>query len=162
MLQLNLKRLEQVKQVARIRYANNAAGYVDYLNAQVAQSSAQNDAFTLERQYENGLKSINTLIGKRRPSAGTAPGQQRDAAAARAAAGAGGDAARAPSVRASRYPGGGRREGRAAGAQGLPAGLPVIGTFNGNNPPLGFRPASYGIEFDIIIPCSSPRNATGG
>src|SRR5262249_47994943 len=28
----------------------------------------------------------------------------------------------------------------------------IIGTFNGNNPPLGFKPASYGIEFDIIIP----------
>ncbi|MDF3839813.1 TolC family protein, partial [Cupriavidus basilensis] len=58
-LRLNLKRLEQVKQVARIRYANNAAGYVDYLNAQVAQSSAQNDMFGLERQYDNALKSIN-------------------------------------------------------------------------------------------------------
>ncbi|MCP3025320.1 TolC family protein, partial [Cupriavidus basilensis] len=28
----------------------------------------------------------------------------------------------------------------------------IIGTFNGNNPPLGFKPASYGIEFDVIIP----------
>ena len=153
-LRLNLKRLEQVKQVARIRYANNAAGYVDYLNAQVAQSSAQNDAFTLERQYENGLKSINTLIGKapafplelRQDSSATrlpaAPLPELEEMALR----------EHPSVRASRYLVEAAEKGVRLARKAYLPDFQVIGTFNGNNPPLGFRPASYGIEFDIIIP----------
>ena len=57
-------RLEMIKNVAKARYANNAAAYVEYLNAQVAQSAAEADQFNLERQLEVALKNINTLVGR--------------------------------------------------------------------------------------------------
>jgi outer membrane protein, heavy metal efflux system len=57
-------RLEMIKNVAKARYANNAAAYVEYLNAQVAQSSAEADQFNLERQLEVAIKNINTLVGR--------------------------------------------------------------------------------------------------
>ena len=40
-LKESVMRLEMIKNVAKARYANNAAAYVEYLNAQVAQSAAQ-------------------------------------------------------------------------------------------------------------------------
>ena len=57
-------RLEMIKNVAKARYANNAAAYLEYLNAQVAQSAAEADQFNLERQLEVALKSINALVGR--------------------------------------------------------------------------------------------------
>ena len=57
-------RLEMIKNVAKARYANNAAAYVEYLNAQVAQSAAQADQFNVERQLQVGLNNINTLVGR--------------------------------------------------------------------------------------------------
>ena len=63
-LKETVMRLEMIKNVAKARYANNAAAYVEYLNAQVAQSAAQADQFNLERQLEVGIKNINTLIGR--------------------------------------------------------------------------------------------------
>lgn len=63
-LKLTIARLEQVKQITRVRYANNAAAYADYLNAQVSQSSAQNDLFAAQRQYDTTVQTLNTLIGK--------------------------------------------------------------------------------------------------
>ena len=63
-LKESVVRLEMIKNVAKSRYANNAAAYVEYLNAQVAQSAAEADQFNLERQLEVGVNSINTLIGR--------------------------------------------------------------------------------------------------
>jgi outer membrane protein TolC len=57
-------RLEMIKNVAKARYANNAAAYVEYLNAQVAQSAAEADQFNVERQLSVALNSINTLVGR--------------------------------------------------------------------------------------------------
>ena len=57
-------RLEMIKNVAKSRYSNNAAAYVEYLNAQVAQSAAQADQFNAERQLDVAIKSINTLVGR--------------------------------------------------------------------------------------------------
>jgi outer membrane protein TolC len=57
-------RLEMIKNVAKARYSNNAAAYVEYLNAQVAQSAAQADQFNAERQLDVAIKSINTLVGR--------------------------------------------------------------------------------------------------
>ena len=57
-------RLEMVKNVAKARYSNNAAAYIEYLNAQVAQSAAQADQFNLERQLQVAVNGINTLIGR--------------------------------------------------------------------------------------------------
>jgi len=53
-----------IKNVAKARYANNAAAYVEYLNAKVAQSAAQADQFNVERQLNVALHNINTLVGR--------------------------------------------------------------------------------------------------
>ena len=63
-LRESVVRLEMIKNVAKARYANNAAAYVEYLNAQVAQSAAQADQFNLDRQLQVGLNNINTLVGR--------------------------------------------------------------------------------------------------
>ena len=47
-----------------MRYANNAAAYVDFLNAQVSASSLENDRFALQRQIQQQGEQINTLIGR--------------------------------------------------------------------------------------------------
>ncbi|MBU3627988.1 TolC family protein [Polynucleobacter sp. AP-Reno-20A-A9] len=57
-------RLEMIKNVAKARYANNAAAYVEYLNAQVAQSAAEADQFNVDRQLQVAINSINTLVGR--------------------------------------------------------------------------------------------------
>ena len=63
-LKESVMRLEMIKNVAKARYANNTAAYVEYLNAQVSQSAAQADQFNVERQLRVSLNNINTLIGR--------------------------------------------------------------------------------------------------
>ena len=72
--QENIQRLEQIKQIAKVKYANNAAAYVDYLNAQVTESSAENDQFALQKQIDTMRKdnkhayrtrSLNPAYSKR-------------------------------------------------------------------------------------------------
>jgi len=63
-LRESVVRLEMIKNVAKARYSNNAAAYVEYLNAQVAQSAAQADQFNVERQLQVGINNINTLVGR--------------------------------------------------------------------------------------------------
>ncbi|MBU3589971.1 TolC family protein [Polynucleobacter sp. 80A-SIGWE] len=63
-LKESVLRLEMIKNVAKARYANNTAAYVEYLNAQVAQSAAQADQFNVERQLSVALNNINTLVGR--------------------------------------------------------------------------------------------------
>jgi outer membrane protein TolC len=63
-LKESVVRLEMIKNVARARYSNSAAAYVEFLNAQVAQSAAQADQFNVERQLQVGINSINTLVGR--------------------------------------------------------------------------------------------------
>lgn len=59
-----IARLELMKQISKARYANNAAAYVDYLNTQVAQSSAENDLFALTQQMIITRNTLNVLIGR--------------------------------------------------------------------------------------------------
>jgi outer membrane protein TolC len=63
-MQEDLQRLEQIKQVSQVRYANNAAAYVDFLNAQVSASSLENDQFALQKQIQSAREQINNLIGR--------------------------------------------------------------------------------------------------
>lgn len=60
----DLQRLQQIREVSRVRYANNAAAYVDYLNAQVSAGSLENDRYALDRQIESAREQINTLLGR--------------------------------------------------------------------------------------------------
>ncbi|MBL6749106.1 MAG: TolC family protein [Nevskia sp.] len=59
-----LQRLEQIKQIAKVRYANNAAAYVDFLNAQVAAGALENGRFALTQQARHQLEQINVLVGR--------------------------------------------------------------------------------------------------
>jgi outer membrane protein TolC len=63
-LKESVTRLEMIKNVAKARYSNNAAAYVEFLNAQVAQSAAEADQFALDRQLQVAIKGINALIGR--------------------------------------------------------------------------------------------------
>jgi len=58
------QRLEQIKSIAQVRYANNAAAYVEFLNAQVSVSSLANDRFALEKQIQAAKDQINLLISR--------------------------------------------------------------------------------------------------
>lgn len=60
---LQADRLEQIKAIVKLRYANNAAAYVDYINAQVAQAQIQSDILGFERQAQSLLAQISWLIG---------------------------------------------------------------------------------------------------
>jgi outer membrane protein, heavy metal efflux system len=60
----DLQRLEQIKEVAKVRYANNAAAYVDFLNAQVSVGSLANDRFAIDKQIQSAQEQINNLIGR--------------------------------------------------------------------------------------------------
>lgn len=57
-------RFELIKNVARARYANNAAAYVEFLNTQVAQNAAIAEQFNLEKQLQIAYRNINLLIGR--------------------------------------------------------------------------------------------------
>ena len=60
----DLQRLEQIKAISQVRYANNAAAYVEFLNAQVAVGSLQNDRFALNKQIQDATEQLNTLLGR--------------------------------------------------------------------------------------------------
>jgi outer membrane protein TolC len=57
-------RFELIKNVSRARYANNSTAYVEFLNAQVAQSAAVAEQFNLEKQLQLAYRNINQLIGR--------------------------------------------------------------------------------------------------
>lgn len=59
-----VQRLEQIKEITKIRYANNAAAFSDYVNAQVAQSQLQTDLLGLERQQKVAADQIAMLVGE--------------------------------------------------------------------------------------------------
>jgi cobalt-zinc-cadmium efflux system outer membrane protein len=63
MTQIQAERLEQVKEIVKLRYANNASAYADYINAQVALAQMQSDLLGLKRQSQSLLAQIGVLIG---------------------------------------------------------------------------------------------------
>lgn len=153
-LKLTIARLEQVKQITRVRYANNAAAYADYLNAQVSQSSAQNDLFAAQRQYDTTVQTLNTLIGKE-PSfplelraeddAVRLPGEPLPELENQALR-------QHPSIKASTELLDAARKSVTLARKGYLPDFQVIATVNSDNPPYGVRPGSYQLELDIIIP----------
>jgi cobalt-zinc-cadmium efflux system outer membrane protein len=65
--QLQAQRLDQIKEVTKIRYANNAAAFSDYVNAQVIQAQLQTDLLGLKRQQKVLEQQIATLVGTDKP-----------------------------------------------------------------------------------------------
>ena len=151
----NIKRLEQIKQVAKVRYANNAAAYVDYLNAQVTQSSAQNDEFALQRQIDTARQTLNALIGrnplmslkvKGNMSVQNLPKKSLEEIENLAIE-------NNPQVKSSALQINAANKGvDLAKKQYLPD-FQIVLTGNSNNASWGFKPVSnYGVEFDIVLP----------
>jgi outer membrane protein, heavy metal efflux system len=151
----NIKRLEQIKQVAKVRYANNAAAYVDYLNAQVTQSSAENDQFALQRQIDTARQTLNTLIG-RNPlmplnlkgdmSAQTLPKQSLEEIENLAIE-------NNPQVKSSALQISAANKGVDLADKQYFPDFQIIFTGNSNNNDWAFKPISnYGLEFDIVLP----------
>ncbi|HTH94064.1 MAG TPA: TolC family protein [Rhodocyclaceae bacterium] len=150
----NLQRLEQIKRISKVRYANNAAAYTDYLNAQVAQSSAQNDLFALEKQVDTTRQTLNMLIGRNPGQPLTIKGDLPS------------DAARVPdldeltTLTLQRNPALQGSASQVTAAEknleyAKKAYLPdfqVIFTRYSDNPPWGFYGNNYGLELDVTLP----------
>jgi cobalt-zinc-cadmium efflux system outer membrane protein len=151
----NIKRLEQIKQIAKVRYSNNAAAYVEYLNAQVARSSAENDEFALQRQIDTARQTLNTLIG-RNP---LTPLSIKGGLAAKNLPKRSLEEIENlaidfnPQVKGSALQVSALNKGvDLAKKQYLPD-FQIIFTNISDNPPWGFRHVSnYGVEFDIVLP----------
>lgn len=150
----NLARLEQIKQISKIQYANNAAAYVDYLNAQVAQSSAQNDLFALRRQIDNTVQTLNQIIGRD-------PGKRLEVHGEIPALGE--TLAQIDNYIELALQNNPQLKGSALQIQAAEKGMQyaeksympnfqVVATKISNNPPWGFGGDHYGIEFDVILP----------
>lgn len=157
-IQLNqddLQRLEVIKAMAKIRYANNAAAYVDFLNAQVAASSARNARIALERQADTVRRTINTLIG-RGPSSPLAVAGDLPAVSM-----PGNSLETLEQLALERQPvvkGAGLQTRAADTAVRLARkayypDFQVVLTAISDSPPLGVtRVGNYGVEFDMVLP----------
>ena len=69
--QMQLSRLEQIKQVTKVRYAQNAAAFADYINAQVTQEQLRTTLLTTQMQADTLMSQMAALVG--RPTAGALP-----------------------------------------------------------------------------------------
>ena len=64
LLLAQMERLDQIKRVTQTRYANNAAAYADFINAQVSQASVRTQIIGIEAQQRSLLAQVNALIGR--------------------------------------------------------------------------------------------------
>lgn len=64
LLVAQMDRLDQIKRVTQTRYANNAAAYADFINAQVSQASVRTQVIGLEAQQRTLIAQINALVGR--------------------------------------------------------------------------------------------------
>jgi outer membrane protein TolC len=62
--ELQAQRLEQIKDIIRLRYGSNAAAYVDFINAQVTQAQIRSDIIGQKRQLQTYQAQIAALIGQ--------------------------------------------------------------------------------------------------
>lgn len=151
----NIRRLDQIKQTAKVRYANNAAVYVDYLNAQVAQSSAENDQFALQRQIYTTRQTLNTLIGrdpltplqvKGELPVQQLPKQPVEELERRALE-------NSPQVKGSALQVTAAGKGVSLARKQYLPDFQVILTSISERPPYSFTPVNnYGVEFDVVLP----------
>ncbi|MFJ5445081.1 TolC family protein [Methylobacillus methanolivorans] len=148
-----LERLNQIKQVAKVRYANNAAAFVDYMNAQVAHGSAENDVYQTQRQIEQTQQALNTLIG-RSPAQPLAVAVEplldlnlpSLAELTQQAHGL------HPNLRDSAYRLQAARKSLDLAKKAYYPDVQVILTKNSNHPPYGLAGNEYGVEVDLILP----------
>jgi len=69
--QTQLARMEQIKQITKVRYAQNAAAFADYINAQVTQEQMRTTLLTTQMQADTLMAQMAALVG--RPTVGALP-----------------------------------------------------------------------------------------
>ena len=69
--QTQLVRLEQIKQITKVRYAQNAAAFADYINAQVTQEQLRTTLLATQMQADTMMSQMAALVG--RPTVGALP-----------------------------------------------------------------------------------------
>ena len=151
----NIRRLDQIKSISKVRYANNAAGYVDYLNAQVTQSSAENDLFALKRQLDTTRQILNLLVGRNPASPLQVQGEIPGAAAAAPTLAALNEEALSanPALKGSRLQMAAAEKSVKYAKKAYLPDFQVILTKISNAPPWGFDSGNqYGVEFDMVLP----------
>lgn len=62
--QKQLARLEQIKQITKVRYSQNAAAFADYINAQVNQEQMRTSLLTTKMQSDTLMSQITALVGQ--------------------------------------------------------------------------------------------------
>ena len=150
----NLARLEQIKQISKIQYANNAAGYVDYLNAQVVQSSAQNDLFALRRQIDTTVQVLNQTVGRNPGTPLEVRGELPALAERLASVEHFFELAlqHNPQLKGTSLQIQAAEKGVKYAEKAYMPNFQVIATKISDNPPWGFGGNHYGIELDFILP----------
>jgi cobalt-zinc-cadmium efflux system outer membrane protein len=64
LFQSQLAKLDQIKEITKIRYAQNAAAFADYINAQVTQQQMRSTVLATRLQADTLLGQMATLIGQ--------------------------------------------------------------------------------------------------
>ncbi|MCB5187595.1 TolC family protein [Methylobacillus caricis] len=148
-----IERLGQVKQVAKVRYANNAAAFVDYMNAQVAQGSAENDIFQTRRQIAVAQQSINNLIGRDPIQPLTVQQQEISEFMLKPLAELMTEAqVRHPALRDSAFQLEAAQKNVALAKKAYYPDMQLILTKISDHPPYGMAGSEYGLEVDLVLP----------
>lgn len=61
--QTQLARLDQIKQITKVRYAQNTTAFADYINAQVTQEQMRTTLLTTQMQADTVMAQIAALVG---------------------------------------------------------------------------------------------------
>lgn len=148
-----LERLKQIKQLTQVRYASNAAAFVDYMNAQVAQGSAENEVYQTQRRLEQVRHGLNTLIGRnplQELRVAVEPQNDIDLkplpelmAAAQG---------QHPVLRDSAYRMEAANKNLALAKKAYYPDMQLVLTKYSNHPPWGLAGNEYGLEIDLVLP----------
>jgi outer membrane protein TolC len=68
LIQTQIARLEQVKEITRVRYAQNAAAFADFINAQVTQEQLRTTSLTTQLQADTQMAQLAALVGHASPT----------------------------------------------------------------------------------------------
>jgi outer membrane protein TolC len=67
LLQAQVAKMEQIKDITKIRYGQNAAAFADYINAQVMQEQLRTSIISTQLQADTLLGQMANLIGQESP-----------------------------------------------------------------------------------------------
>ena len=150
-----LERLVQIREISRVRYANNAAAYADYINAQVSQAQLATDLVGLKLQAKTLEAQINTLLGRPASAALSLEAQRLDALQAQPELEAYHQLAvdQHPSLKASKLAIVAAERAVALAELGKKPDFNVGVSFHSAAPPWGMtNNASYGISVGVTFP----------